>query len=292
MEQKIVIVGGVNVGKTALVQRLAHNMFLKDYKATIGLNAVTLPNNIVLYDIAGQEYLTSLYYKDAIGAFVVTDITQPLTLEMAKRWKKDLDDKLPDKPVFLLINKCDLDTDTVDYDAFCHNHGFKKWIRICVKDGLRTTSLISDMLKLGIKTPPVVAGKNNLTNQEISVTQPLSCQLYANTSKVVEERKRYVDEHYEDLQAHVVDFLLDQSRTNEEYKYTLTVNNLYVSNNDDNYEIPLNTVLGKKFSPPTKPSCPTSSELVYLTNKLIHYLISQGLTVIYKSPCCIKIRWD
>ena len=54
--------------------------------------------------------MTRVYYKDAIGAFVVFDINRMATFEAVTKWKKDLDQKveLPDGkavPCVLLGNK-------------------------------------------------------------------------------------------------------------------------------------------------------------------------------------------
>ena len=54
--------------------------------------------------------MTRVYYKEAVGCFIVFDITRPSTFEAVERWKKDLDSKvsLPDGsriPCVLLANK-------------------------------------------------------------------------------------------------------------------------------------------------------------------------------------------
>jgi len=62
---------------------------------------------------SGQERfgnMTRVYYKEAVGCFIVFDITRPSTFEAVERWKKDLDSKvsLPDGsriPCVLLANK-------------------------------------------------------------------------------------------------------------------------------------------------------------------------------------------
>ena len=62
---------------------------------------------------AGQErfgQMTRVYYKDAIGAFIVFDVTRAATFDAVAKWKKDLDLKveLPDGnnvPCVLLGNK-------------------------------------------------------------------------------------------------------------------------------------------------------------------------------------------
>jgi len=74
------------------------------------------PDTVVrlqLWDIAGQERfgsMTRVYYKEAVGAFVVFDVTRAGTLEAVPKWKADLDSKvaLPDGrpiPTVLLANK-------------------------------------------------------------------------------------------------------------------------------------------------------------------------------------------
>ena len=54
--------------------------------------------------------MTRVYYKDAVGCFIVFDVTRASTFEAVIRWKQDLDSKvtLPDGsriPVVLLANK-------------------------------------------------------------------------------------------------------------------------------------------------------------------------------------------
>lgn len=54
--------------------------------------------------------MTSAFYRKAVGAFVVMDVTQPNGFQAATLWKKDLDTKLrmhDDSfvPSVLLINK-------------------------------------------------------------------------------------------------------------------------------------------------------------------------------------------
>ena len=64
----------------------------------------------------GQERfgnMTRVYYKEAVGAFVVFDITHLETFEEVKKWKADIDSKVfigtgaerKNIPVVLLANK-------------------------------------------------------------------------------------------------------------------------------------------------------------------------------------------
>lgn len=61
----------------------------------------------------GQERfgnMTRVYYKEAVGAFIVFDVTRSATFDAVVKWKQDLDSKvqLPDSspiPCILLANK-------------------------------------------------------------------------------------------------------------------------------------------------------------------------------------------
>lgn len=121
---KVLVVGEASTGKTSFIKRYVHQFFSRAYKATIGVDFAlkTLQydeNTLVrlqLWDIAGQERfgsMTRVYYKDAVGAFIVFDINVPKTFDAVARWKADLDSKvsLSDGskiPCLLLANKCDL----------------------------------------------------------------------------------------------------------------------------------------------------------------------------------------
>lgn len=71
-----------------------------------------------LWDIAGQERfgnMTRVYYKEAVGALVVFDITRVSTFEGVSKWKQDLDEKVrlldgSEIPVVLLANKVTFDS--------------------------------------------------------------------------------------------------------------------------------------------------------------------------------------
>ncbi len=55
--------------------------------------------------------MTRVYYKEAVGAFVVFDVTRVSTYEAVKKWKHDIDAKVmipgteESIPVVLLANK-------------------------------------------------------------------------------------------------------------------------------------------------------------------------------------------
>ena len=83
---KVIVIGEVSTGKSALVKRYVHNFFGNhaNYRATVGVDFQLkilkfnddLEIRLQLWDIAGQERFSSMtraYYKGAVGAVVVFD---------------------------------------------------------------------------------------------------------------------------------------------------------------------------------------------------------------------------
>jgi len=146
---KILVVGERACGKTTLIHRYVKNIFLDGMKMTVGVDFSTKTiemdgstYRLQLWDIAGQErfgHMCPMYYREADGAFVVYDVKEPATLELAARWKESLDQNLSDDeyrlPVILIGNKSDLphETDAKMLDGFCEQHGFIRWFETSAK---------------------------------------------------------------------------------------------------------------------------------------------------------------
>ncbi|OWM67664.1 hypothetical protein CDL15_Pgr024749 [Punica granatum] len=102
---KIVIIGDSAVGKSNLLSRYARNEFNPHSKATIGVEFQTQSMDIdgkevkaQIWDTAGQERfraVTSAYYRGAVGALVVYDISRRTTFENVGRWLDELKSKPP-----------------------------------------------------------------------------------------------------------------------------------------------------------------------------------------------------
>ncbi|XP_030574078.1 ras-related protein Rab-32 [Archocentrus centrarchus] len=153
---KVLVIGDLGVGKSSIVMRYVNKCFDERYKGTIGvdfaLKSIEWDAKTVVrlqfWDIAGQERfkkMSRVYYKGAMGAIVVFDITNSCTLEAASEWKQDLDSKVClDSghlvPAVLLANKCDLtgrDGDVVSsLDSFCKDNSFLGWFETSAKDNI------------------------------------------------------------------------------------------------------------------------------------------------------------
>ncbi|KAB2066068.1 hypothetical protein ES319_A09G133800v1 [Gossypium barbadense] len=116
---KVVLIGDSAVGKSQLLARFARNEFSVDSKATIGVEFQTktlvIDNKTVksqIWDTAAQERyraVTSAYYRGAVGAMLVYDMTKRQSFDNMARWLEELRGHADQNLVIMLVgNKCDL----------------------------------------------------------------------------------------------------------------------------------------------------------------------------------------
>ncbi|KAF3601292.1 hypothetical protein F2Q69_00032685 [Brassica cretica] len=146
---KVVLIGDSAVGKSQLLARFARDEFSLDSKATIGVEfqtrTLTIEEKSVkaqIWDTAGQERLdivyvskwcryravTSAYYRGAVGAMLVYDITKRETFDHIPRWLEELRAHADKNIVIILIgNKSDLEDQraipTEDAKEFAEKEG-------------------------------------------------------------------------------------------------------------------------------------------------------------------------
>ncbi|KAF5458193.1 hypothetical protein F2P56_022247 [Juglans regia] len=135
---KMVLIGDSAVGKSQILARFARNEFSLESKATIGVEFQTrtlvIQHKSVkaqIWDTAGQERyraVTSAYYRGAVGAMLVYDITKRQTFDHIPRWLEELRSHADKNIVIILIgNKSDLEhqraVPTEDAKEFAQNEG-------------------------------------------------------------------------------------------------------------------------------------------------------------------------
>jgi small GTP-binding protein len=117
---KIVIVGCSAVGKSSIIQRLIDGTFSEDVTSTCGADFCTYScpiNNenvkLQIWDTAGQERFRSIsksYFRNAVGAVLVYDITNVASFDRLGEWLNDLQMlSAPNAYVLLVGNKADLE---------------------------------------------------------------------------------------------------------------------------------------------------------------------------------------
>lgn len=116
---KIVLIGDSGVGKSNLLSRFTRNEFCLESKSTIGVEFATRTLQVEgktvkaqIWDTAGQERyraITSAYYRGAVGALLIYDITKAQSFENVQRWLRELRDHADSNIVIMLAgNKADL----------------------------------------------------------------------------------------------------------------------------------------------------------------------------------------
>ncbi|KQK10572.1 hypothetical protein BRADI_2g54950v3 [Brachypodium distachyon] len=130
---KIVLIGDSGVGKSNILSRFTRNEFCLESKSTIGVEFATRTLQLTkgsriwtpvkkridgktvkaqIWDTAGQERyraITSAYYRGAVGALLVFDITKRQTFDNVQRWLRELRDHADANIVVMMVgNKSDL----------------------------------------------------------------------------------------------------------------------------------------------------------------------------------------
>jgi len=135
---KIVLVGDSAVGKSNLLWRFTKNEFYEETKSTIGVEfavkSVQVEGKTIkaqIWDTAGQERyrdITSAYYRSAVGAMLVYDISKKDTFDNIERWLTELRQHADTNIVIMLVgNKSDLrhlrEVPTDKAREFCQENG-------------------------------------------------------------------------------------------------------------------------------------------------------------------------
>lgn len=119
-EFKIILLGAVAVGKTAILGRYITNEFNEGHTSTIQANykvkIVNVNNDthakLSIWDTCGNERfraITTQYYKDAQGIILVYDISNRNSFDMIDSWIDDIKNIAPANAVVILTgNKSDL----------------------------------------------------------------------------------------------------------------------------------------------------------------------------------------
>eukprot|EP00483_Globobulimina_turgida_P000876 UN00877 len=202
---KILVIGDHNTGKTSIVRRYVYKQFDEySVEATIGMDIASkhvrvddMTLKVQLWDIAGQDRFIGLaptYYRHAVAAIVAFDITNSSSLQNAKKWKTDVDDKVflrngDNIPVVLFANKWDLieenpkkrQVSDTQLDEFCHENNFIGWFSTSAKSGMNVkkgmnfmiSKIIENKKKLDIRNPSDLRG-NDDNNVDIAsrIDQP------------------------------------------------------------------------------------------------------------------------
>ncbi|VFR02367.1 unnamed protein product [Cuscuta campestris] len=193
---KVVLIGDSAVGKSQLLARFARNDFSVDSKSTIGVEfqtrTVVIDQKSVkaqIWDTAGQERyraVTSAYYRGALGAMLVYDITKRQTFEHVVRWLEELRDHADKNLVVILVgNKTDLESDREVSTEAAKEYAEKENLFFIETSALDSTNVETAFLDLLTEIYRVVSKNSLVTNEEDTGESAGSSALLKGTQIVV-----------------------------------------------------------------------------------------------------------
>jgi len=148
---KYVVIGEGGCGKTSLTSRLVNSSFDPTYQTTIGVEfeskTIQVANKRIklhIWDTAGQEMfrtITRSYYRSAVGALLVFDLTRRKTYNSLDYWLAEIDQNssIKREHVILIGNKQDLEhrrqVSTEEAIEYCRVRGLNSYLETSAKTG-------------------------------------------------------------------------------------------------------------------------------------------------------------
>jgi len=152
---KVCMSGEAMVGKTSLIRRFVQDEYDDRYIATLGTKVskkeIHLADprtggasevRLMVWDVMGTRTLRDLlkeaYYHGAQGILAVADLTRAETLRELDAWSASIREVAGDIPVYVVVNKADLQTERrmtdAEIETFCRARGWP-WSFTSAKSG-------------------------------------------------------------------------------------------------------------------------------------------------------------
>ena len=165
LEFKIVIIGSVAVGKTAITNRLQYQQFEEDYQPTIGAGYIPYRTTcdgrdveLQIWDTAGMERYKSLgpiYYRDAVAAIIVYDQTDQDSADAITKWLEAFRGTVKTQAfIAIAANKDDLPNKVVnnkEIQQWAEENRFSFFIT-SAKSGVGVNEMFSTLVREVMKT--------------------------------------------------------------------------------------------------------------------------------------------
>ncbi|OHT16655.1 small GTP-binding protein [Tritrichomonas foetus] len=160
LEFKVVMIGAVAVGKSAIANRLQFQIFEDDYQPTIGAGYIPYKTTfegkeieLQIWDTAGMERyksLGSIYYRDAKAAVIVYDQTSLETADALQSWLQCFRATVKTSCYIAIAgNKDDLSNKIVPSEkikAWCDENGFDFFLT-SAKTGTGVNEMFNALIK-------------------------------------------------------------------------------------------------------------------------------------------------
>jgi Ras-related protein Rab-2A len=174
---KYIIIGDTCVGKSCLLLQFTDKRFKQEHDLTIGVEfgarSVFINDKTIklqIWDTAGQENFRSItrsYYRGAVAAMLVYDVTKRESFEHLARWIDEAKTNgSPGMSIMLVANKTDLTAERVitteEGSAFAQTHGLI-FIETSAKTAHNVDESFLELTKLILSD--IEAGKYDLSTE-------------------------------------------------------------------------------------------------------------------------------
>ncbi|XP_022219762.1 ras-related protein Rab-18 [Drosophila obscura] len=153
---KLLVIGESGVGKSSLIRRFVENKFDENHDVTIGMDFKSKVMNVdgtdykvALWDTAGAERFRSLtpsFYRKALGAILVYDITNRDSLVKLEAWLAELDSYSDNPNIAIIVvgNKIDQErvVDREEGRKFARKHR-----ALFIETSAKCDQFVSDVFK-------------------------------------------------------------------------------------------------------------------------------------------------
>lgn len=159
-EFKVVMIGAVAVGKTAIANRLQFQVFDDEYQPTVGAGYIPYKTKckgkeveLQIWDTAGMERyksLGSIYYRDSNAAIIVFDQTSQESANAIEKWLDNFRMTVQGHCyIGIAANKDDLPDKVVDLEKvkkWCNSQGFSFFVT-SAKTGAGVTEMFTSVIE-------------------------------------------------------------------------------------------------------------------------------------------------
>ena len=193
---KVVVVGTSGVGKTAIVRQLIEGNFREEGQPTIGVEfkiySFRVGEEVIklqIWDTAGQERFRAVskaYFRNAMGAVLVYDITQRQSFEELNGWLNDLRSLCaPNATIIMIGNKVDLAEDRTIAEAEAQEFSERynlEYFETSAKNGHRVAEAfvrLGQQILMHVKSsgykPPAPIDEKKLTETKSNTSNGCNC---------------------------------------------------------------------------------------------------------------------
>jgi Ras-related protein Rab-5C len=157
---KVVFLGDTGTGKTSIITRFVESTFTGQLESTVGgwgrpvpFTYRNKPVDLIVWDTAGQERyrgLTPMYYRNAIAAVIVFDVTNRHSFDQIQGWINELQTNAGAIVIVVCGNKVDLAADRVigeiEAESFASTAG-TPYCEASAKTGYGVTQLFQAVMQ-------------------------------------------------------------------------------------------------------------------------------------------------